>query len=94
MGKKPAYPNHVGTINGTIRMGHGLWLHCDNRECLHRARIDLEAIAKRYGVELSVAEFVNLSVRSECGASWEFDGLDVNGSVFRKKQGRAPQGLW
>ena len=38
--------------------------------CLHRARIDLEAIAERYGAELSVAEFVNRSVCSECGARW------------------------
>ena len=50
--------------DGEIRMGHGLWVHCDNRECLHRARIDLEAIAERYGAELSVAEFVNKSVCS------------------------------
>ena len=70
MAKRPAYPNHVGTIGGTIRMGHGLWVHCDNRECLHRARVDLEAIAERYGVGLSVAEFVNRSVCSECGARW------------------------
>ena len=47
-----------------------LFLWCENRECLHRARIDLEAIAERYGVELSVAEFVNRSVCSECGARW------------------------
>ena len=51
-------------------MGHGLWVHCENRECLHRAHIDLEAIAERYGAELSVAEFVNRSVCSECGARW------------------------
>ena len=70
MAKRPAYPNHVGTIGGTIRMGHGLWVHCDNRECLHRAHIDLEAIAEHYGEELSVAEFVNRSVCSECGARW------------------------
>src|SRR5215469_290965 len=70
MAERPAYPNHVGTIGGAIRMGHGLWVHCDNRECLHRARVDLEAIAERYGVELSVAEFVNRSVCSECGARW------------------------
>ena len=37
--KRPAYPNHVGTIGEKIRMGHGLWDHCENRECLHRARI-------------------------------------------------------
>jgi hypothetical protein len=66
MSKRPAYPNHVGTIGGTIRMGHGLWVHCENRECLHRARIDLEEIAERYGAEPSVAEFVNRSVCSEC----------------------------
>ena len=70
MAKRPAYPNHVGTIGGTIRMGHGLWVHCENRECLHRAHIDFEALAERYGAELSVAEFVNRSVCSECGARW------------------------
>jgi hypothetical protein len=43
---------------------------CENRECLHRTCIDLEAIAERYGVELPVAEFVNRSVCSECGARW------------------------
>jgi hypothetical protein len=32
--------------------------------------IDLEAIAERYGAELSVAEFINRSVCSECGARW------------------------
>ena len=61
---------HIGTIGGTIRMGHGLWVHCDNPECLHRARVDLEAIAERYGAEVPVAEFVNRSVCSECGARW------------------------
>jgi hypothetical protein len=45
-------------------------MHCDSRECLHRARIDLDAIAERYGEELSVAEFVNRSVCSECGGRW------------------------
>jgi hypothetical protein len=35
-----------------------------------RARVDLEAIAERYGVELNVAEFINRSVCSECGARW------------------------
>ena len=70
MAQRPAYPNHVGTIGGTIRMGHGLWVHCDNPECLHRAHIDLEAIAERYGAELSVSEFVNRSVCSECGVRW------------------------
>jgi hypothetical protein len=70
MTRRPAYPNHVGTIGGTIRMGHGLWVHCENRECLHRARVDLEAIAEHYGEELSVAEFVNRSVCLECGARW------------------------
>jgi hypothetical protein len=33
-------------------------------------RIDLEAIAERHGAKLSVAEFVNRSVCSECGARW------------------------
>ena len=33
-------------------------------------RIDLEAIAQRYGAELSVAEFLNRSVCSEFRARW------------------------
>ena len=44
--------------------------HCENRECLNRASVDLEAIAERYGAELSVVEFVNRSVCSECGTRW------------------------
>ena len=48
-------------------MGYGLWVHCVNRERPPRPRVDLEAIAERYGVKLSVAEFVN---RSVCGARW------------------------
>jgi hypothetical protein len=70
MAKRPAYPNHVGTIAGTIRGGHGMWIHCNNQNCLHRTRVDLEAIAERYGEGLAVAEFVARSVCSECGARW------------------------
>jgi hypothetical protein len=77
MAKRPAYPNHVGTIGGTIRMGHGLWVHWDNRECLHGACIDLEAIAEHYGVELPVAEFFNRSVCSECGARWPYISISL-----------------
>jgi hypothetical protein len=33
-------------------------------------RIDLEGIAERFCAELSVAEFVNRSACSECGARW------------------------
>jgi hypothetical protein len=77
MAKSPAYPNHVGTIGGTIRKGHGQWMRCNNRECLHRAHIDLEAIAGRYGAEVSVAEFVNRSVCSECGARWPYISISL-----------------
>ena len=41
-------------------MGHGLWVHCDNRECLHRARTDLEAT---FAIT-AASSFVG---RSECG---------------------------
>src|SRR6516165_8295721 len=93
MSKRPAYPNYVGTIGGTIRMGHGLWVHCDNRECLHRARIDLEAIAERYGAELSVAEFVNRSVCSECGARWPNISISLEpGGTRGAKMGYTPGG--
>jgi hypothetical protein len=88
MAKRPAYPNHVGTIGEKIRMGHGLWVHCNNRECLHRARIDLEAIAERYGAELSVAEFVNKSVCSECGARWP----NISTGIFQQPASARPLG--
>ena len=83
MGKRPAYTNHTGTIGGTIRMGHGLSVHCDNRECLHLARIELDAIAERYGVKLSVAEFVNRSVCSECGARWPHISISLEPASTR-----------
>jgi hypothetical protein len=57
-------------------MGHGIWVHCNNRECYHRARIDLEAIAHRYGPEVTVAEFVNRCVCSECGGRWPAISLE------------------
>jgi hypothetical protein len=77
MAKRPAYPNHAGTIGEKIRMGHGLWVHCENRECLHRVRVDLEAIAERYGAEFPVAEFVNTSVCSECGTRWSHIAISL-----------------
>jgi hypothetical protein len=69
-------------------MGHGLWVHCENRECLHRARINLEAIAEHYGVELTVAEFVNRSVCSECGARWPDISISHEPVSQRRPPGR------
>ena len=70
MARKPAYPNHVGTIDGTIRMGHGLWVHCDNRECLHgtvsTSKRSPSATARSYP---SPNSSTNRSAR-ECGARW------------------------
>jgi len=50
------------------------------------ARIDLEAIAERYGVELSVAEFVNRSVCSECGVRWPYISISPEPVSTRRAQ--------
>jgi hypothetical protein len=47
--RSSAYPPHVGTLGSTIRIGHGLDLYCLNRECQHRATVDMAALAARYG---------------------------------------------
>ena len=65
-----AYPPHVGTIGGTIRIGHGLHVYCLNRATQHRATIDMDAVAARYGEDLAVAEFISRSRCSECGSRW------------------------
>jgi len=65
-----AYPPHVGTIGGTIRIGHGLHVYCLNRACQHRATIDMDAVAARYGEDLAVAEFMSRSRCSECESRW------------------------
>ena len=43
---------HVGTIGDKIRIGDSLTINCGNRECLHRAKLDLEDIAARFGAIL------------------------------------------
>jgi hypothetical protein len=58
LSRPKAYPPHVGTIGGTIRIGHGLHLYCLNRDCQHRAALDMAAVAARYGDDLAVAEFM------------------------------------
>ena len=75
MSRHKAYPPHVGTIGGTIRIGHGLILGRENRDCRHRATFYLLAIAERYGAELALAAFMARAVSSECGARWP--NLDV-----------------
>jgi hypothetical protein len=60
-------PPHVGTIGEKIRICHGIWINCLNQECLHRAKVDLAALAKRHGADLPVADLVKRAVCSECG---------------------------
>ena len=55
-------PSHVGTIGDKIRIGHSLTINCGNRECLHRAKLDLEDIAARFGANLLVADLVARAV--------------------------------
>jgi hypothetical protein len=83
------YPPHVGTIGGKIRIGHGLTLYCENRDCRHRATLELPAISKRYGEELSVAAFMARAVCSECGARWP--NLDMKVHVINGPQVVASQ---
>jgi len=70
MARAPAYPPHVGTIADKIRIGHSVTVNCGNRECLHRATLDLEDMAARFGADLPVAELVARAVCSECRARW------------------------
>jgi hypothetical protein len=90
MAKRAPHPAHVGTIGGTIRMGHGFWVHCGNPQCRHRARVDMEAIAKRFGESLAVAEFVSRSVCSECGARWPDISITIEPVSTRGIQATAP----
>jgi hypothetical protein len=63
-------PPHVGTIGDKIRIGHGIWINCLNQDCLHRAKVDLAALAERHGANLPVAELVKRAVCSECRSRW------------------------
>ena len=63
-------PPHVGTIGDKIRIGHGIWINCLNQECLHRAKVDLAALAERYGADLPVAELMKRAVCGECRSRW------------------------
>jgi hypothetical protein len=60
-------PRHVGTIGEKMRIGHGIWINCLNQECLHRAEVDLAALAERYGADLPLAGLVKSAV---CGSRW------------------------
>ena len=71
-------PTHVGTIGDKIRIGHSLTINCDNRECLHRAKLDLEDIAARFGAGLLVADLVARVVCAECGARWPRLSISVS----------------
>jgi hypothetical protein len=70
MARAPAYPPHVGTIGDKIRIGHSITMNCGNRDCLHRATLDPEDMAARFGADLAVADLVARSVCSECGTRW------------------------
>jgi hypothetical protein len=60
----------VGAIGDKIRIGHAIWINCMNQEYLHRAKVDLAALAERYGSDLPVAELVKRAVCSACGSRW------------------------
>ena len=84
-------PTHVGTIGDKIRIGHSLTINCGNRECLHRAKLDLEDIAARFGANLPVADLVARAVCAECGARWP--ELSISVSVARSI-GQADEMNW
>jgi hypothetical protein len=78
MARSRKRPPHVGTIGSTIRIGHSLTIHCQNRECLHRATVDLEGLKDRFGDDYPVADFVARSVCGECGARWPDIAITVS----------------
>jgi hypothetical protein len=61
-----------------IRIGHSLTINCGNQECLHRAKLDLEDIAARFGANLPVADLVARAVCAECGARWPRLSMSVS----------------
>ena len=73
-----AYPPHVGTIGDKIRIEHSLTINCGNLECFHRAKLDLEDIAARFGAGLLVADLVARVVCAECGARWPRLSISVS----------------
>ena len=68
MARTPAYPPHVGTIADKIRIGHSVTVNCGNRECLHRATLDLEDMAARFGADLPVAADFHHDIRRQRAA--------------------------
>jgi hypothetical protein len=61
-----------------IRIGHSLTINCGNRECLHRAKLDLEDITARFGADLAVADLVARADCAECGARWPELSISVS----------------
>ena len=56
MFKLPAitYPLTVDTIGKALAMGTELTAHCETRDCNHRSRINLVALASRLGMDHSI----------------------------------------
>ena len=63
-------PPNAGTIGSTARVGHSITVNCGNRNCLHRAMLDLGKLRANLGDEYPIA---SLAVRL-CAANAEADG--------------------
>ena len=84
MSRHKAYPPHVGTIGGVIRIGHGLHLYRLNRECQRRATI---AMVKQ------PAHLVRRARRSECFPLAGYQRCDVAGQCAESVTGRCALGV-
>jgi len=71
-------PPHVGTIGSSLRVGHGIAINCENRDCRHRATLDLNKLRASLGEGYAIADLVARSVCSECGSRWPQLSLTVS----------------
>jgi hypothetical protein len=69
---------YVGTIGSTARVGHSITMDCGNRNCRHRATLDLGRLRASLGDEYPIASLVLRSVCSGCGSRWPQLLLTVN----------------
>lgn len=49
------YPLSVDTIGKALAMGTEITAHCESRDCSHRSRINLVALAGRLGMDHPIA---------------------------------------
>ena len=70
MAKSKQRTPHLGTIGSTARVGQSIMVNCGNRDCRHRATLDLGKLRASLGDEYPIASLVLRSVCSGCGSRW------------------------